>query len=210
MNVAGELVVVKVGGSLYDLPDLGQRLAAWLETLTASKILLVPGGGATADVVRDFDRCHGLGETTGHELALRSLTMNAWFLAVLLHRTAHLLLSPSKEEVAGGNSVPILNPLESPLTDHVSLLDAHAFWVCDARNHPGALPTCWDATSDSVAARAAVSLGASELVLLKSVPVREPFDCTEATRLGVVDPIFCRILQGTGLRVRAVNLRTFC
>src|SRR5262245_62169186 len=132
MKAGAGLAVVKVGGSLYDLPDLGRRLAAWLETLTASRILLVPGGGATADVVREFDRCHGLGETTGHELALRSLTLNAWFLAVLLHRTALLLPSPSKEEGTGrGNSVPILNPLESPLTDHVSLLDAHAFWVCD-------------------------------------------------------------------------------
>ena len=212
MNTEAELVVVKVGGSLYDLPDLGRRLAAWLETLTASRILLVPGGGATADVVRDLNRCHGLGETTGHELALRSLTMNAWFLAVLLHRTALLLPSPSEGEGARerGNSVPIINPFESPLLDRVSLLDAHAFWVCDARNHPGVLPACWDATSDSVAARAAVVLGASELILLKSVPVPEPFDCTEATRLGVVDPIFCSILEGVGLRVRAVNLRTFC
>ena len=189
------LIVVKVGGSLYDLPDLGPRLVAWLQTLN-EPVLLVSGGGATADVVRDLDRCHGLGDAMSHELALRSLTLNAWFLAALLYRTAV------------GN-VPVWNPWVSPLTDCVSLLDAHAFWLWDELLlNPGALPACWDATSDSVAARAAVVLGASELVLLKSVTIAEPYDWTAAARLGAVDRYFCQILEGApGLRVRVVNLR---
>lgn len=53
------LVVVKVGGSLFDLPDLGPRLRAWLKTLRTADVLLVPGGGPTADVVRSLDRAHG-------------------------------------------------------------------------------------------------------------------------------------------------------
>jgi aspartokinase-like uncharacterized kinase len=196
MNAVAGLVVVKVGGSLYDLPELGPRLADWLGTLV-EPALLVPGGGATADVVRHLDRCHGLGEAIGHELALRSLTMNAWFLAALLARTAV-------------GRVPVCNPLVSFLTDRVSLLDAYAFWDSDARANPGALPACWDATSDSVAARAAVVLGASELVLLKSVTITEPYDWSEAARLGVVDPVFFRILEGKASLVRAVNLRAWC
>src|SRR4051812_15560140 len=139
MNADAGLVVVKVGGSLYDLPDLGPRLAAWLRTLVGP-VLLVPGGGAMADVVRDLDRYHGLGEGISHELALRALTMNAWFLAALLCRSAV-------------GSVPVWNPLVSPRTDRVSLLDAHAFWAWDERANPGALPACWEASSDSVAAR---------------------------------------------------------
>src|SRR5262249_28627381 len=108
MDVEPELVVVKVGGSLYDLPDLGQRLAAWVHRLPASKVLLVPGGGATTDVVRDLDRCHGLGEATAHDLAMRSLTLNAWFLAAVLRETAI-------------GSLSVCNPLLSPLTDRVSV-----------------------------------------------------------------------------------------
>jgi len=202
MSADAGLIVVKVGGSLYDLPDLGPRLAAWLGTL-AEPALLVPGGGTMADLVRDLDRCHGLGEAISHDLALRSLTMNAWFLAALLGRTTL-------------GHVSVCNPLSSPLTDRVSLLDAHAFWASDERANPGALPACWDATSDSVAARAAVVLGASELVLLKSVTIAEPYDWTQAARLGIVDPVFCQILeaaQGSGtaprLRIRAVNLRAW-
>src|SRR4051812_19591701 len=132
MNADAGIVVVKVGGSLYDLPDLGPRLAAWLGTLP-EPVLLVPGGGAMANVVRDLDRCHGLGEAISHELALRSLTLNAWFLAALLRRTAV------------GN-VPVWNPWVSPLTDRVSLLDADAFWTWDELLlNPGLRPAGWDA-----------------------------------------------------------------
>src|SRR5262249_44601830 len=107
-------------------------------------------------------------------------------------------------------SLPVCNPLFSPLPDHISLLDAHAFWTDDARDHPDVLPVCWDATSDSVAARAAVVLGASELVLLKSVTIAEPYDWTEVARLGVVDPVCFRLLSGALPRVRIVNLRACC
>ena len=71
------LTVVKVGGSLYDLPDLGPRLQRWLPTQDSSRILLVPGGGAAVDVVREFARLHRLSEEDAHWLALHAVTMNA-------------------------------------------------------------------------------------------------------------------------------------
>ncbi len=188
--------VVKVGGSLYDLPDLAGRLGAWLATLAAPRVMLVPGGGAAADVVRDLDRRHRLGEAVAHELALRAMTLNAWFLSSLLAPVAGLL--------------PVDNPLVCPPSARLTLLDAHAFAAADAARHPGALPACWDATSDAVAARAAVVLGADELVLLKSADLPQPCDWAEAGRRGVVDPVFVRlVLAAPGLRVRVVNLRCF-
>src|SRR5262245_30988403 len=77
-------VVVKVGGSLYDLPDLGPRLRAWLGQRPELAPLLVPGGGAVVDFVRNLDRRHRLGEEASHWLALRGLTLQAHFLAALL------------------------------------------------------------------------------------------------------------------------------
>src|SRR5262245_62868008 len=77
------LTVVKVGGSLFDLPDLGPRLRRWLGQLPAGEVLLVPGGGATADVVRAFDRVHHLGEEAAHWLALRAMSVNAALLESL-------------------------------------------------------------------------------------------------------------------------------
>jgi aspartokinase-like uncharacterized kinase len=67
------MIVVKVGGSLYDHPRLGPGLRAYLDSLAPAAVLLVPGGGPFADAVRDLDRVHGLGEHRAHWLALRAL-----------------------------------------------------------------------------------------------------------------------------------------
>ena len=45
-------VVVKVGGSLFDLPHFGRRLRRWLDTLPQQRAVLVPGGGIAAESVR--------------------------------------------------------------------------------------------------------------------------------------------------------------
>src|SRR5438128_2120405 len=77
-------VVVKVGGSLFDLPDLGVRLRTFLDHIGTHRVLLIPGGGASADVVRTLDRTHRLGEEAAHWLALRAMTLNAHFLTFIL------------------------------------------------------------------------------------------------------------------------------
>src|SRR5207248_9110984 len=66
VGAMNETLVVKVGGSLYDLPDLADRLRRWLSALAAPRVLLVPGGGPTADVIRTFDQRHRLGEEASH------------------------------------------------------------------------------------------------------------------------------------------------
>ena len=41
-------IVVKVGGSLFDWPDLTPRLRDYLATLAGKNVLLIPGGGPAA------------------------------------------------------------------------------------------------------------------------------------------------------------------
>ena len=178
------MIVVKVGGSLYDLPDLGERLRAFLASLDAPR-LIVPGGGPTADVVRAFDRAHGLGPVVAHWLALRACAMNAWFLREML---------PTSVVVDDPHACPSLG-----------ILDPHAFALAD-EGREGHLPHLWEATSDSVAARVAEFAGA-DLVLLKSIDLEG--DWASAARGGHVDPIFPGIVARASLRVRAVNLRTW-
>ncbi|HEY1188734.1 MAG TPA: hypothetical protein VGE74_13855, partial [Gemmata sp.] len=60
------MIVVKVGGSLYDSPALGPALRAFVASLAPAEVLLVPGGGAAADAVRALDRTHALGEEAAH------------------------------------------------------------------------------------------------------------------------------------------------
>jgi aspartokinase-like uncharacterized kinase len=178
------LAVVKIGGSLYDLPDLAWRLSGWLPQ-AGSDAMLVPGGGPTADVVREFDRVHHLGEEQAHRLALHALQLNAHFLKSLLP-TATIIDHP--EQAADG--LRILNPL--------------AFLNRDER-----LPPCWAVTSDSIAARAAVVSGAERLILLKSVTIPDGVSWEEAGERGFVDAWFARTLADASppLQVRAVNFR---
>ena len=79
------ILVVKVGGSLLNLPDLRARLGAFLATLPLASVVLLPGGGRAADVVRDLDHCHELGDERAHWLALAALGLNAHFLEAIIH-----------------------------------------------------------------------------------------------------------------------------
>jgi aspartokinase-like uncharacterized kinase len=176
------MIVVKVGGSLYDLPDLKSRLVAFIRDLSDPDCLLVSGGGATADAVRTWDARHSLGQTASHWLALRACALNAHFLAALLEASVVGWPRPG---------------------DGLAVLDALAF---AERDDPGELPASWDATSDSIAARAA-AIGGGELVLLKSVTIPGAMSWREAAAAGYVDAVLPGLIQRHGLRVRAVNLR---
>jgi aspartokinase-like uncharacterized kinase len=184
--------VVKVGGSLFDVPDLGTRLSGWLaqqRQASGRSLVLVPGGGATADVVRALDRSHGLGEERSHRLALQAMAFNAHFLANLIERAAVVADAEALRRSLDQGLVPVL--------------DAAAFLAAD-----DVLPHTWAATSDSVAARLAALLGARELVLLKSTPPPPVADWEEAGRLGFVDSVFAAMVP-QGLRVRGVDLRSW-
>jgi aspartokinase-like uncharacterized kinase len=157
----------------------------FLASLGPGDRLLVPGGGATADVVRVFDRDHRLGPDAAHWLALRACTLNAHFLAGLLPG-ASVVSAP--EQCRG-----------------VAVLDSFAF-IHDDEGRPGALPHHWDAGSDSVAARAAV-VSRAPLVLLKSIRLPDGVSWDEAAAAGWVDPVFPGVVRAAGLHVRVVNLR---
>jgi aspartokinase-like uncharacterized kinase len=189
--MAEGLVVVKVGGSLFDLPGLGPRLRAWLAGAGGVDLLLVPGGGPTADVVRELDRRHGLGEEVSHWLALRALSVNALFLQALLPGSR--LLHGLADQPPGQGGPAILDPYDFLRGDE---------------GRPGCLPQAWAVTSDAVAARAAVVAGADRLVLLKSVALPEGLTWEEAAERGFVDPTLAAVLrQAPRLQVTAIDLR---
>jgi 5-(aminomethyl)-3-furanmethanol phosphate kinase len=180
--MSGSLRIVKVGGSLYDLPDLGARLGAWLGNV---RTLLIPGGGPIVDAIRALDQVHELGDEAAHWLALRALSVNAAFLGRLL---------PGAQ---------VVGCLPQPGDDgDWFILDPLPFFQEDERR-PGSLPHTWQVTSDSLAVRVAVRARARELMLLKSLS-RRAADGWD----GVVDGYFTEALQqAPNLQVRVVNLR---
>jgi 5-(aminomethyl)-3-furanmethanol phosphate kinase len=179
------LVLIKVGGSLLDWPELPGRLAALLDAqwghaaCLRDKAVLIAGGGPFADLIRTMDQTHDLGDQKAHRLAIRSLDLTAELLAALLpgfavvHRPEDLWASRNLGQV--------------PIVAAGRFLEE----VDDCGPDP--LGASWDVTSDSIAARIAVLLGAKRLVLLKSIGLSADIDRGEAARLGLVDAMFPRI-----------------
>jgi aspartokinase-like uncharacterized kinase len=183
-------LVVKVGGSLYDLPDLRATLNHWLQSLSPAQLILVPGGGRAADVVRELDQCHSLGEEKAHWLALAAMSLKAHFLRTLI---------PCAELVAGVHQCQTCWREQ-----RVPILDAYRFALLD-EGRPGFLPHSWDVTSDSIAARVATVFGATELILLKSIEMPAGLSWVEASQQGHVDRFFDR--AAAGLTVKVINFR---
>jgi aspartokinase-like uncharacterized kinase len=185
-------IVAKVGGSLLDWPELGDRLQRWLAALGTRRVVLVVGGGPGADLVRRRDQWDDLGDDKSHWLAVRAMTFNGYLLEGLLENAKVVASLRQCESQWQGGVVPIL--------------DAHTFMTDDAAGG-SPLPQHWNVTSDSIAARVARALDADELVLLKSVAWPSD-DIAEAARRGIVDEHLPRELrQCPNLKVRIENLR---
>ena len=182
------MIVVKVGGSLYDWPGLGPALRAFVAALDPTPVILVPGGGVFADAVRTLHAVHGLTEEQSHWLALESLWPAARFIC----------------GITQADEMVIPFPLV-PNNARVVVMDVHGFFYFDAR----VLPHTWEVTTDSIAARAAVVWKANRLILLKSIDVPPGTPWAEAAARGWVDGYFTRALEGFAGRVDAVNLRTW-
>jgi aspartokinase-like uncharacterized kinase len=184
-------VVIKVGGSLLDWPELPARLNWYLERRRGQRLVLIAGGGRFADVLRELDRVHGLGEERSHALALRILDATSHLLAALVAGSRVVDALEQFEPVWQAGEIPVLAPR--------NFLDR------DGRS-PDPLPHTWATTTDSIAARVATRIEADELVLLKSATPPEGASRVEAVRLGLVDPEFAAAARGLRV-VKSVGLR---
>jgi aspartokinase-like uncharacterized kinase len=199
-------IIVKVGGSLFDLPDLRHRLRAFLSQLGEAKILFVPGGGATADAIRAFDAVHQVGEEAAHWLAIRALSLNAGLLHGLLPEARIVAEIPGTV----AKHMPRASALASGATGVCQrwyILDPFPFFREDERRDDH-LPHDWHVTSDSLAVRVATLANAADLLLLKST-AWSGSNWTDAAEAGIVDSYFARALRQApaSLRIRLVNFR---
>lgn len=188
--------VVKVGGSLLDLPDLSHRLQQWLASQPRAHNVLIAGGGPLVEQVRQWNRACGVDETAAH-----------WMCVDLLTVTAHLLHAWLPE-------IPLVES-DGLLCQRVGSDGATIFGPAPWMRHaepglPGVwLPTSWDTTSDSIAGRLAVALRADEFVLLKSdLPKRRAGrELSALAAVGYIDPILA-LLAPELPPTRLVNLRS--
>src|SRR5438270_13226868 len=83
-SASRSLIVYKIGGSLFDLPELPNVIRHVLAQRAETSALLVAGGGRAADLVREWDRVHDLGDESAHALALEAMDLGASLLAHFL------------------------------------------------------------------------------------------------------------------------------
>lgn len=148
--------VVKVGGSLFALPDLAARLQIWLAAQAPAVNVLLAGGGRLADAVRDWDQRFDLGQDQSHWLCVDLLDVTTRFISCLLPGSI----------VCDDWELPIRHSRD--ISQTICLLPSRFLRTAENRLPGPKLPYSWDVSSDSIAARLADALNASELVLLKS------------------------------------------
>lgn len=140
--------VVKVGGSLgrggglralcVRIGELGRRHA----------LLLVPGGGVFADVVREQDGHLDLGDDAAHWMAVAAMEQSGHVLARLIPGATTVDDEARARQALSRPGVAVLLPYR---------------WLTGS----DPLPHEWEVTSDSIAAWVARVCGATRLVLLK-------------------------------------------
>ncbi|MEJ2109580.1 MAG: hypothetical protein P8Z37_06635 [Acidobacteriota bacterium] len=142
--------VLKVGGSLSRADGL-RDLCRQIEVLGERYCLMVvPGGGKFADLVREFYHKYKLDESTAHRMALLAMDQFGYLLKRLIGNGSLATEPESALQSACKGHVPILIPSASVLRD-------------------SRLPHSWQVTSDTVAAWVALVTGCPKLVLLKDV-----------------------------------------
>ena len=175
------VAVLKLGGSLLDLADLPDRLRAVTAMLAGDRPLLICGGGAAANAVRQWHDAHGLSDEQSHWLALDSIRLNQRLL---------LTLMPELELVSNrAAAVSAWQRSRVPLLDLMSFVSIEE----TATDVTTPLPHSWDVTSDSLAGWVAIRWPASRLVLLKSadLPIAESgLSYRAAADRGLVDAYF--------------------
>jgi len=142
-------VVVKIGGGLMAHTD---AFDAVLRTIGATaherRLLVVPGGGPFADLVRKMYSEFRLSEDAAHWMAVLAMEQYAYLIAERL--TGGLLVTHRRqiESALDGGRVPVLAPFR---------------WL----QEDDSLPHSWTVTSDSIAAWVSDTIGAARLVLVK-------------------------------------------
>ena len=168
-------LLLKVGGSLghsAELRPLMQRIALLARR---RRLLVVPGGGVFADLVRGQKVRLRVDDKTAHQMALLAMDQYGLLLSSLTRRSTVVDNLRAAELVAEAGRVPVLLP--SALI----------------RRETG-LERSFRLTSDSIAAFLAGRLRTAHFVLLKSVKhpsgrVRDRAAAETLARRGVIDPL---------------------
>jgi aspartokinase-like uncharacterized kinase len=176
--------VVKLGGSLLSDDRVKERLGVLAKVAEKHRLVVVPGGGPFADVVREASARHDAGASAAHWMAILAMDQHAHLLDGLSDASRLVCRPVEIEEAVNAGRLTVLAPYT---------------WLREA----DPLPHGWHVTSDSLAAWVAARLGARRLVLLKSVEgasdgrgeILAEVDRRSPQLNGIVDEHFAQALE---------------
>ena len=143
--------VIKVGGSLAANPKVLRVLCSALGSLAEGyEIVVVPGGGEFADLIRVIDKRYSLPPTVAHKMAILGMDQYGELLSNLIPNSIAIKTTAEAASARQSGRTAIFLPFKS---------------MCEQ----DALEASWDVTSDSITAFISSRLHPKKLILLTDV-----------------------------------------
>ncbi len=174
-------LVIKVGGSLTESGQLAAALNAIADA--ERPVVVVAGGGAFADKVRDLQHALKFDDATAHRLAMLGMHQMA---EVFVTTNPRFQIAESLDGIAGvlrSGALPVWVPLPTLERD-------------------ATIPADWSITSDGIAARLAELLGGAPIALLKSCEIPSGATADDLANDAIVDAAFPGIVKRAKLHWR--------
>lgn len=177
------MIVIKLGGSLYNTPELRLWLHRLTEISLVTPIVIVPGGGPFADQVREAQTHHHFNDSVAHHMAL--IAMKQFGLMLMALETKCQPFDAHKPE----------QPLSVWLPDDVLLSEP-------------TLIHSWDLSADSLALWFASKLEAEKLFLVKHVHVSST-SIHQLTHDYVIDRHFAKLFSNHAISTRVIHYQAY-
>lgn len=177
--------IVKLGGSLGRDPVLRE----WLETLVqvgSGRVVIVPGGGAFADEVREHQDLWRFDDLSAHNMAVLAMAQTALMMQGICPALALATNDGDLRRAVQQARVPVWLPFEVLREQRDTL-------------------THWGVTSDSLAAWLANRLNAEGLLLVKACAIDPALELPQQAAAGIVDAEFLRFAREGAYTVTLLN-----
>jgi aspartokinase-like uncharacterized kinase len=171
---------------MSDADTLGRCLAT-IEQKYKREVVIVPGGGVFADLVRATQKKWKFNDEAAHQMAILAMKQMA------------LLLKS-------------INPAFTLIEAVTSLkkITSVAIWSPNIQELNGSsIKANWDFTSDSLAAWLAEQLDATELILIKSAKIPVGLNLHMLQKKGLVDDAFYAETHQAPYKVTLINKHQF-
>ena len=143
--------VIKIGGSLAEDPERLRALCAKLSEFAKKyAIVVVPGGGRFADVVRDFDKRFTLSSEISHRMAVLGMNQFGLLLSQIIPNSCATYLLNDAKQLSEIGVVPVFLPSRLMFKEDP-------------------LENSWNVTSDSISVYVASRLHVAKVLLVTDV-----------------------------------------